>query len=159
MTSRNNTSNLGPSGGQTGDLRERERQLINELTQVRSQERSIEDKLLEIQSRAIGLPHVPNGAAAAAILSSSLGVFILGLLTSLAAANTGIKNWLNWYDPTGPLSGKTTLAGIVWLATWLVGHYWLRNTEVKLTRVIQVSTALLVIGLLLMFPPLFERFE
>ncbi|MEK7281498.1 MAG: hypothetical protein AAB037_04000 [Chloroflexota bacterium] len=159
MESKGNTPNTGPSSEQAGDLRERERQLIDELTQVRSQERSIEDKLVEIQTQEIGLTHKPNGAAAAAVLSSSFGVFVLGLLTTLAAASAGINKWLNWYDPTGPLSGKTTLAGIMWLVVWPVGHYWLRNKEVKFTRVTQVSIILIVVGLLLMFPPVFMRFE
>lgn len=159
MESKGNTPNTEPPGEQDGELRERERQLIDELTQVRSQERSIEDKLVAIQAREIGATERPNGAAAAAVLSSSFGVFVLGLLTTLAAASAGIKDWLNWYDPTGPLSGKTTLAGIMWLVAWIVGHYWLRNKEVKFTRVTQASIALIVVGLLLMFPPIFERLE
>lgn len=159
MVSKDNTRNLGQSVEQAGAVREKEHQLIDELAQVRQQEHSIENKLLEIQGRELGLSHKDNGAAAAAILSSSLGVFAVGVLTTLAAANAGIKNWLNWYDPTGPLSGKTTLAGIIWLVVWSVGHYRLRNKEVNFLRVIQAFMVLTVVGLLLMFPPIFERFE
>jgi len=55
-----------------------------------------------------------NGPAAAAILASGIGSMALGLFTTLAQAITSIKNALNLYDPAGPLSGKTTVAVVVW---------------------------------------------
>ena len=152
---------LGQRGSEQhgSELASREGQLVGDLRRLRAEQRSVEDDLLEVQSREIGLSHKPNGAAAAAVFSASLGVFAIGLLTTLAAASVDIKNWLNWYDPTGPLSGKTTLGGLIWLVVWLGAHLWLGNREFNFTRVIQVFVALILAGLLLMFPPIFELLE
>jgi hypothetical protein len=44
----------------------------------------------------------------------------LGLLTTLAEASTSFKDWLQWSDDVGPLSGKTILAVAAWLVSWAV---------------------------------------
>ena len=49
----------------------------------------------------------PSGPAMAVVLSASLGVFVTGLATLLASASPGVKAALNWWDPAGPLTGKT----------------------------------------------------
>jgi hypothetical protein len=101
----------------------------------------------------------PNGAAAAAILAASVGVFVIGLLTTLGESIHSIGNWLNWYNPTGSLSGKTTMGVIVWLVVWVGAHYLLRRQEVNLTRPVQIAALLLIVGLVLMFPLVFQAFE
>ncbi|MEX1253650.1 MAG: hypothetical protein WEE64_04855 [Dehalococcoidia bacterium] len=101
----------------------------------------------------------PNGPGLAAILASAIGVFSLGLLTTLAAAGEGVKEWLAFQERVGPLSGKTTMAGIAWLVSWaLLSVLWWKR-DVPFTAVIAVSAILLIAGNLLMFPPIFERFE
>jgi hypothetical protein len=102
--------------------------------------------------------HKPNGEAAAAILAAAIGVLAIGILTTLAEASEGISDFLNWYSPTGALSGKTGLGSLIWLAAWLAGHVVLRKKEVNFTRIVQVSAVLIVIGLLLLFPPIFGLF-
>jgi hypothetical protein len=141
------------------ELLSRERELLQRLADVRSQERLVSSNLAEIQSQGLGFQHKPNGAAAAAIISASFGIFAIGLLTTLAAANGGIKEWLNWYNPTGPLSGKTTLGVIAWLVAWTGVHWLLHKKETNLIRFMLVSSALLALGMLLMFPPIFELLE
>ncbi|MBI4338202.1 MAG: hypothetical protein HY683_10290 [Chloroflexi bacterium] len=136
-----------------------EAQLVDDLRRVRAEERSLEDKLLQIQSQELSLSHKPNGAGAAAVLAGGIGVFTIGFLTTLAAASVGVRNFLDWYSPAGPLSGKTTLGGIVWLVAWVSAHYLLRNKEVSFSRVTKALVVLLAVGLLLMFPPVFELFE
>lgn len=101
----------------------------------------------------------PNGPAMAAILGGAIGVFILGFLTALAAAAEGVKDWLVFQDRVGALSGKTAITGIAWLVTWVVLHLLWRERDVPFAAVIAVSAALLLIGNLLMFPPIFERLE
>jgi hypothetical protein len=110
------------------------------------------------QRQHAGEVHKPNGAAAAAVLAAAIGVLAIGLLTTLAEASEGLKDWLNWYNPTGSLSGKTTLGSIIWLVAWLVGHFVFRHKEMNFTRIVQVSAVLIVIGLLLLFPPIFGLF-
>ncbi|MEE9198331.1 MAG: hypothetical protein V3U26_00890 [Dehalococcoidia bacterium] len=145
--------------GPSSASQDNERHIIGRLKSLRSQQRSLEDELIEIQARQLGFHDKVNGAAIAAILSASVGVFVIGLLTTLAAASGGVKSWLDWYSPTGPLSGKTTLGGIVWLVMWLGTHYLFRDREVDFKRFVQLSVVILAIGLLLMFPPIFELFE
>jgi len=101
----------------------------------------------------------PNGPGLAAILAGAIGVFALGLVTTLAAAGEGVKEWLAFQNRVGPLSGKTTMAGIAWLVSWaLLSVVWWKR-DVPFTAVIAVSAILLIVGNLLMFPPIFERFE
>jgi hypothetical protein len=112
----------------------------------------------EQQRQHAGEVHKPNGAAAAAVLAAAIGVLAIGLLTTLAEASEGLKDWLNWYNPTGSLSGKTTLGSIIWLVAWLVGHFVFRHKEMNFTWIVQVSAVLIAIGLLLLFPPIFGLF-
>ena len=101
----------------------------------------------------------PNGPAAAALLAGAAGVFVLGLNTFLAAAATGVSNWMAFQNRVGPLSGKTTMAGVAWLVIWgfLSAVLWRRN--VRLEWVWAIVIILLVVGNLLMFPPIFDRVE
>src|SRR4030065_578593 len=60
----------------------------------------------------------PTGAAVAALLAGAIGVFVLGLNTFLSAAGEGVAEWFRFQNRAGPLSGKTTMAGVGWLAIW-----------------------------------------
>ena len=62
----------------------------------------------------------PSGPAAAAILAAAVGVFVIGLATNLAEVSADLKNALNWWNPAGPLTGKTGVGVIVWLIAWAV---------------------------------------
>jgi len=101
----------------------------------------------------------PNGPAVAALLAGAAGVFVLGLNTFLAAAAKGVSNWMNFQNRVGPLSGKTTMAGVAWLVIWglLSALLWRRN--VRLEWVWATVIVLLVVGNLLMVPPIFDRVE
>lgn len=101
----------------------------------------------------------PNGPAMAAILGGAIGVFVLGFLTALAAAAEGVKEWLAFENRVGSLSGKAVMTVVVWLVTWAVLHFVWRNRDVPFAVVALVAAVLLVVGNLLMFPPIFERLE
>jgi hypothetical protein len=96
---------------------------------------------------------LPNGAGAAAILAAGIGCATLGVLALLGDAFSGIKNFLNFYNPTGPLSGVTTLTIVVWLAAWFVLAQKWDGRDVAMTRVSTVAFVLLAVGLFLTFPP------
>ncbi len=102
---------------------------------------------------------VPNGPAAAAILSAGVGSAIIGLMTTGAVISAELKAALNWWSPAGPLTGKTGLGVIAWLVTWVVLHVLWKDKDVPLIRVLVVTLVLLALGLLLTFPPVFESFE
>jgi hypothetical protein len=96
---------------------------------------------------------LPNGAGAAAILAAGIGCATLGVLALLGDAFSGIKNFLNFYHPTGPLSGVTILTIVVWLAAWFVLDQKWDGRDVALTRISAVAFVLLAVGLFLTFPP------
>lgn len=107
----------------------------------------------ELQSAA-----PPNGAAAAAILAAGIGCFVLGLLTTLAAASTALNRALAFYGPAGPLSGKTTVAVLLWLIAWAVLHRWWRARQVNFARLFMATLILIALALLGTFPPFYEAF-
>jgi hypothetical protein len=105
--------------------------------------------------------HVATGEAAAALIAGGIGCFVVGLLTTLAAipALEGLKNALNWYNPVGPLAGKTGVGIIAFVLAWVIGHYLLRQKEVSLKLYFTITLVLVGFGFLLTFPPVFEAFE
>src|SRR5512133_2051417 len=97
-----------------------------------------------------------NGPAAAAILAAGIGIAVTGIMSTGAEASPAWARLLNWWNPVGPLSGKTGVGIIVWLVSWLIlGLLW-RGKEVRFVPVVVASAILLVVGLLLTFPPVFE---
>ncbi len=99
-----------------------------------------------------------NGAAAAAVLASGLGSFALGLVTTLAEAVPALKNALVFSNPAGPLSGKTTVAVVVWLVAWAALHSAWKDKTVNFNKTFIATLALIALGLLGTFPPFFEAF-
>jgi hypothetical protein len=94
-----------------------------------------------------------NGAAAAAILAAGIGCFALGVLSVAGDGFKAVAKLLTFYVPTGPLSGVSTTAIVIWLIAWMVlARLWKAKT-VALTKVNSAAFVLLVLGLLLTFPP------
>jgi len=61
---------------------------------------------------------LPNGSGAAAILAAGIGSFMVAVLAIAADNSAAVKSLLNFYRPSGPLSGVTTTAVLVWLIAW-----------------------------------------
>jgi uncharacterized membrane protein len=101
---------------------------------------------------------VTNGTAAAAILAAGIGSFVLGLLTTLAAASKAINDVLAFYSPVGPLSGKTTVAVVIWLAAWVLLHRTWKNRQVNFGLVFIGALILIALAFLGTFPLFFEAF-
>ena len=101
----------------------------------------------------------PNGPVAAGVLAAGIGAGVWGLLTTAAAASAGIAGALKRDGPVGPLSGKSLGAVIVWLVAWaLLGSSW-RGKEVTFGPVYRWTLILVILGLLLTFPPFFDLFD
>jgi len=96
------------------------------------------------------------GVAAAATLSAGIGVFVLGIMTITAEMIPALKAALTFYAPAGPLSGKTTVAVVAWLASWVFLHNLWRTATIHYQRVLRWTLILIALGLVLMFPPLYE---
>lgn len=100
----------------------------------------------------------PEGPIAAAILAAGIGALALGVLTTLAEASESIKEFLNLYDPVGPLSGKTIGAVIIWLIAWAILHMMYRNKAVESRKELAASLFLIGLGVLGTFPMFFQAF-
>jgi len=94
-----------------------------------------------------------NGPGAAAVLAAGVGAAALGVFAVLGDMWPAFKKLMIFYKPTGPLSGVTTSAVIVWLLAWAVLEWRWKQKTVRIGRVTVVACVLLVVGLLLTFPP------
>jgi len=102
---------------------------------------------------------IPNGPAAAAILAAGIGSFALGLFATLGDAFPAVGKFFNFYNPTGPLSGVTTSAIVIWLVAWAVlGRSWASRT-VSMATVNVLAFLGLLLGVLLTFPPFMDLLQ
>jgi hypothetical protein len=101
-------------------------------------------------------PTIPNGSGAAAMLAAAVGSFVLAIIAFAGDKSVPIKNSLNLYKPTGPLSGVTTVAIVVWLFAWGFLEWRWGKRAVAISRINRVSLALLVLSILLTFPPVVD---
>jgi hypothetical protein len=99
-----------------------------------------------------------NGSGAAAILSAGIGSFALAVLAVAGDKSALVKTSLVFYKPTGPLSGVTTAAILIWLLTWGVLEWRWRRKTVALGSICVVAFVLLALGFLLTFPPILDLF-
>ncbi len=101
-------------------------------------------------------PALPNGPAAAAILAAGVGSLALGLITTVDEAIEGLAQHLTLNDGVGDLSGKSLVAVVAWLGSWLVFHFLWRDRRVDFGRVFGLTLVLTGLGTLGTFPPFFE---
>jgi hypothetical protein len=108
-----------------------------------------------ISSNTSGLT---NGSGAAAVLAAAVGSFGLAVLACAGDNSAGVRSLLIFYKPTGPLSGVTTVAILIWLISWGILEWRWRNKTVALGRISAIALALLGLSLLLTFPPIVDLF-
>ncbi|KVN12849.1 MULTISPECIES: hypothetical protein [unclassified Burkholderia] len=102
---------------------------------------------------------LPNGPAAAAILAAGIGCFAVGLFALAGDAFRPVAHFFTFYKPTGPLSGVTTSAIVVWLLSWVALSRLWSAKSVALGRVTAVAFVLLTFGILLTFPPFMDLLQ
>lgn len=100
----------------------------------------------------------PNGPVAAAVLSCGFGCFLLGLLAIAADGSKALAATLNFYNPSGPLSGVTTVAIALWLLLWAFLAVRWKDQAVAFAKVSALAFVFLALGLLLTFPPIGDLF-
>jgi hypothetical protein len=100
----------------------------------------------------------PTGPVAAAVLATGIGAFVLGLLTTLSEASTGIHDFLDFNTDVGPLSGKTILAVVAYLGSWAILHALWRRQNRDLRPILVAAAALTALGILGTFPTFFQAF-
>ena len=101
---------------------------------------------------------IPNGSGAAAILAAGIGAFALGVFTVAGDTVPAIKSLFIFYKRTGPLSGVTTTAILIWLLSWCLLEWRWKTKTVAISRVNIIAFTLLGLCLLLTFPPITELF-
>jgi hypothetical protein len=101
----------------------------------------------------------PNGGVAAAVIAAGIGCAVLGLLVVAAAASPQVSQWLTFYSPTGPLSGKAIVSSVVYLVAWPNLHYRLRDKQVDLYKAFMVTIILVALGIIGTFPPVYQLFS
>jgi hypothetical protein len=100
----------------------------------------------------------PTGPIAAAVLAVGIGATVLGLLTTLNEASTGIHDFLEFDKDVGPLSGKTIIAAAAYFASWAVLHGLWRRQSPALRPILIVTAVLIALGVLGTFPTFFQAF-
>jgi hypothetical protein len=99
-----------------------------------------------------------NGSGAAALLSAAIGSFALALLALVGDKSVTVKGSLIFYKPTGPLSGVTDVAILIWLVLWVALEMRWNKKSVALGPICNASFALLALSFLLTFPPIVDIF-
>jgi hypothetical protein len=99
-----------------------------------------------------------NGPGAAAILAAGFGAFALAVLAIVGDKSPAVRSLLIFYKPTGPLSGVTTLAILIWLLTWRILDYRWRLKMVSAASICIAALTLLGLSVLLTFPPIVDLF-
>ena len=102
---------------------------------------------------------LPNGAGGAAILGAGIGCAAIGVLAFWGDASASMGKTLNFYNPSGTLSGVTTIGILVWLVAWFGLHQIWRDKTVAMMKVNIWSFALLAVGFLLTFPPFMDLLQ
>lgn len=97
--------------------------------------------------------HAANGPVAAALLACAIGCSTLGALAVAADGSKRVASLLNFYNPTGPLAGVTTVAIVTWLIVWVVLAARWRTKHLAFAKVSATAFVLLALALLLTFPP------
>src|SRR3989304_5056027 len=110
------------------------------------------------QAQELDIQERPNGPAVAAIISAAIGVFVLGLLTTLSEANTDVHDFLDIKNRVGPLSGKTTFAVVAYLVAWVALLPLLWKRAVPFANAMLIAAVLIALGFVGTFPKFFELF-
>lgn len=110
------------------------------------------------QAEGIVYPDRPEGPVAAAILAGGVGALAMGVVTTWAEVSTGFSNALKWSAAVGPLSGKTIITVLVWLAAWGVLHVVYRRRPYETRRALAIALVLIGLGVLGTFPTFFQAF-
>jgi hypothetical protein len=97
---------------------------------------------------------VVNGAALASYLAAGIGAFAIGFIVILNEAGLFAAPAL--YAPAGGVSGRTTLATVIWLIGWTVLHSRWKNRQIESRRVHLLSLILIGMGIFLTLPPVWR---
>ena len=131
------------------------------MSNLTSQDMTARDEEAAPELSELALAPRPDGPGAAAILAAGFGIFVLGLLTTLAEISGSFKAFLTDFQGSvgvGALAGKTTLTMIVWLVTWAGLAFAWKGRAANIRKVFLIALVLGILGLIGTFPPFFQAF-
>lgn len=97
---------------------------------------------------------VADGAALASFLAAGIGAFAMGFVVILNEAGLFVAPTL--YAPAGGVTGRTTLAAVIWLIVWAVLHHRWKNRKIESRRLYFISLILMGVGIVLTLPPVWS---
>src|SRR5512133_2546080 len=91
-----------------------------------------------------------NGPVSAALLAGGIGCAAMGLITLFYEINdkSAFAKAMTWNKGVGGLSGKSTLAIIIFFLSWAILHYVWKDKETNFARISSIAIALLFVGLI-----------
>jgi hypothetical protein len=99
-----------------------------------------------------------TGPAAAFTLAAGIGVFAMGVVTTLSEVSTSVADDLTWDDGVGPLSGKSIVAALVFFASLIACSGAWRRSNPPLRPVLIGAGILIALGIVGTFPTFFQAF-
>jgi hypothetical protein len=105
---------------------------------------------------AAGREASQGGAALAAFLAAGIGAFAMGAV--VLANESGLFVAPSLYAPAGGVSGRTTIAVLIWLVSWGVLHARWKNREIDAGPVRIATLVLIGIGVIATCPPVWSLF-
>lgn len=122
------------------------------------------DPTVEVrQPSAVASPRA-SGAAVAAIISVAMGMITLALVNLGTQASKAFNEWVHgigklWMpgaEGIGPYSGKETLSLVVWVGSWIILHFALRQRDLNMGPWLVAFLVGAGIATTLLWPPVFE---
>lgn len=95
-------------------------------------------------------PEAANGRVLACFLGAGFGAFAMGLVVLLN--EIGLLTAPTLYAPAGGVSGRTTLATILWLVAWGVLHQRWKGRDLSPRPICLATLTLIALGVLATFP-------
>jgi hypothetical protein len=96
-----------------------------------------------------------TGQIAAALVAAGVACAAFGLAVLLSESIEPISKALTLSNPVGPLSGKAVAAVAVYIIVWSALHLAWRRKQVEIVRALRWTCALVLVGLLATFPPIY----
>lgn len=96
----------------------------------------------------------------AAFIASGIGSIALALMIVLTEmkAGAGLKTFLTWSSGVGALSGKSGVAVIAFIISWVALRFVFKNRAIDLSKSFIIALVLIVLAMILSFPPVFDLF-
>lgn len=97
--------------------------------------------------------------AGVAVLACGIACSSFGVLVILSETSNSIKNFLQFNDSVGPLSGKVGIAILLWVLSWVFLKKWFAKRDAAGKTLFKIGLGLLFLAFLFTFPPFFNLFK